>query len=305
MKIVIQARITGREPNAIDDLLVTAREVHGHGLDFSMPQLFDIDALTALTIVGREVPGLGVGTAVVPTYGRHPVVMAMQALATQAATGGRLTLGIGLSHKGMVEQVFGVPYARPAKHMRDYLEILISLLHEGHAEYAGDEYRSHTITPMRVAGADAPDVLVAAMGAEMLKVTGALADGTSLWMVGPKTVADHIVPLLTQSAESAGRPRPQVVVGLPISVTADPEAARTKAATVFGHYANMPSYSAMLEREGATEAADIAIVGDEEAVAAQIRHLTELGATCFRASVFGNREEHERTHELLGHLAKE
>ncbi len=304
MRIGIHAGLSGRGDNAIEELLTEARAAAEHGLDFWTPQMSDIDALTALAVVGREVPGLRVGTAVVPTYPRHPMVMAMQALTVQAATGGNLSLGIGLSHQVVIEGAYGIDFSKPVRHMREYLEILVPLLHEGRASYEGEELTARTFAPMKPAGSTPPPVLVAALGTQMLRLAGRLADGTALWMVGPRTVAEHIVPTITKAAEEAGRPAPQVLVGLPVSVTADPDAARQKAASAFGFYNNLPSYRAMLDREAAAGPADVAIVGDEEQVAAQLRHLGDVGATALSLPVFGSRDERARTLALLGELAK-
>lgn len=303
MRIGIHVSVSGRGDNAIDELTAAGRDGHDRGLELWVPQLTDLDALTALAVVGREIPGLPTGTAVVPTYTRHPMVMAMQALTVQAATGNHFTLGIGLSHQVVIEGAFGISFAKPVRHMREYLEILMPLLHDGQVSFEGEELTARTFAPMRVAGAKPPAVLVAALGTQMLKLAGRMADGTALWMVGPKTVATHVVPVITAAADAAGRPSPQVVVGLPASVTTNPDAARQKAASSFGFYNNLPSYRAMLDKEGAEGPADVAVVGDEETVAAQLSHLVDIGATGVVLSVFGSREERERTLGLLADLA--
>ena len=305
MRIGIHVALSGRADNAITELVDAARQAHEHGLDFWVPQLSDIDALTALAVVGHEVPGVRVGTAVVPTYPRHPMVMAMQALTVQAATGGNLVLGIGLSHQVVIEGAYGLDFSKPVRHMREYLEILMPLLHEGGVSFEGEELTARTFAPMRPAGASAPPVLVAALGSQMLNLAGRLADGTALWMVGPRTIADHIVPTITKAAETAGRPAPQVAVGLPVSVTNDVDGARTKAAAAFGFYNNLPSYRSMLDKEGAAGPADVAIVGDEDTVAAQLLQLRDIGATSLSLPVFGSGEERRRTIALLRELALE
>jgi 5,10-methylenetetrahydromethanopterin reductase len=304
MRVGIHAGPTGKGANAIDELLEPARLAAEHGLDFWAPQLFDVDTLTALAVVGREVAGLNIGTAVVPTYPRHPMVMAMQALTVQAATGGRLTLGIGLSHQMVVEGVYGLSYSTPVRHMREYLEILMPLLHSGTVQYSGKELTARTFSPMSPTGAATPPVVVAALGNQMLDLAGRLADGTALWMVGPKTLGEHIVPTITRAAEAAGRPAPRVIVGLPVSVTSDPEAARQAARRMFGFYDNLPSYRAMLDREGVGGPADVAVVGDEESVASQLRRLRDLGATHLSLPVFGSTLERQRTVEVLADLAR-
>jgi 5,10-methylenetetrahydromethanopterin reductase len=232
------------------------------------------------------------------------MVMAMQALTAQAACGNRLTLGIGLSHRVVIEGAYGLSFDKPIRHMREYLEILMPLLHTGAASFEGEELTARTFSPVRLAGAEAPPVIVAALGTQMLNLAGRMADGTALWMVGPKTVADHIVPTITKAAASAGRPAPRVVVGLPVSVTADPDAAREKAATAFGFYDSLPSYRAMLDKEGAAGPADVAVVGDEDTVAAALRRLGDIGATDLSLPVFGSREDRARTMALLSELAK-
>lgn len=305
MRIGIHGGVTGRRDNAIDELLDTARSTSEAGLDLWMGQVADLDALTALAVVGHSVPGLHLGTAVVPTYPRHPMVMAMQALTAQAACGNRLTLGIGLSHRVVIEGAYGLSFDKPIRHMREYLEILMPLLHTGAASFEGEELTARTFSPVRLAGAEAPPVIVAALGTQMLNLAGRMADGTALWMVGPKTVADHIVPTITKAAASAGRPAPRVVVGLPVSVTADPDAAREKAATAFGFYDSLPSYRAMLDKEGAAGPADVAVVGDEDTVAAALRRLGDIGATDLSLPVFGSREDRARTMALLSELAKD
>jgi 5,10-methylenetetrahydromethanopterin reductase len=303
MRIGIHAAVSGRGDNAIAELVDVAGSTSGRGLDFWIPQLSDIDALTALAVVGREVPDLPIGTAVVPTYSRHPLVMAMQALTVQAASGNRFTLGIGLSHQVVIEGAYGVSFAKPVRHMREYLEVLMPLLDNGEVSFEGEAVTARTFTAMRVAGAEPPPVLVAALGTQMLKLTGRMANGTALWMVGPKTVANHVVPTITSAAEAAGRPSPEIAVGLPACVTADPDAAREKAATAFGFYNNLPSYRAMLDKEGVAGPADVAIVGDEDSVAAQLTSLAEAGATSLILSVFGSRDDRERTLALLADLA--
>lgn len=304
MRIGIHGGPSGRGDNSIDEMIGTARKAADLGLNYWVPQLTDVDALTALAVIGREVPGLQVGTAVVPTYPRHPMVMAMQALTVQAATGGNLVLGIGLSHQVVIEGAFGISFSKPVRHMREYLEILMPLLHDGKAAFEGEELTARTFAPMRVAGASAPPVVVAALGTQMLNLAGRLADGTALWMVGERTIETHIVPTITKAAQAAGKPAPRVVVGLPVCVTADPDAARAKGAEAFGFYNNLPSYRAMLDKEGAEGPADVAIVGDEQAVSDALRRLFEVGTTELSLPVFGSKEERERTFALLSELAK-
>jgi F420-dependent oxidoreductase-like protein len=298
--------VGGGPKTTIDDVVGSIRSAADDGFASAwMSQIFGWDALTVLAVAGREVPGIELGTAVIPTYPRHPIVLAAQALTTSAATGGRLLLGIGLSHQIVIEGVFGLSFEKPARHMREYLSVLLPLLQGEQASFEGETLTGRTMGAVEAAGATPPPVLLAALAPRMLELAGARADGTVTWMTGPATIADHIGPSIRKAAEGAGKPPPRIAVGLPVSVTADVDAAREAAARTFAVYGQLPSYRAMLDREGAAGPADVAIVGDEEAVTAGIRRVFEAGGTEFSAACYGSREEIGRTRALLAELAKE
>ncbi|WP_113704844.1 TIGR03564 family F420-dependent LLM class oxidoreductase [Nonomuraea lactucae] len=254
---------------------------------------FGLDALTALAVAGHGTPGIELGTAVVPTYPRHPAALAQQAMTANAALGGRLALGVGLSHKVVVEDIYGYSYERPLRHMTEYLDVLLPLVRGERVRYQGETVKANI--GLSTPGAGLP-VLIAALAPRMLKLAGARTDGTVLWMTGPKTIASHVVPAITAAAEEAGRGRPRVVCTLPICVTDDPAAARARADEVFSVYGTLPSYRAMLDKEGAAGPGDVALVGDEESVRARIDELAEAGVTDFAAGVYSGRE---RTWEFL------
>ena len=290
-----------RDPSGPSPMTALREELQraaDHGFTSAwMSNIFGVDALTALAVAGNQVPGIEVGTAVVPTYPRHPAVLAQQARTVAAAVDGRLVLGIGLSHKVVIEDMFGYDFSRPVLHMREYLAVLLPLLDRQSVSFTGTTVRANvgltTPSPGRV------PVVVAALGTQMLHLAGAQADGTVLWMTGPATVRDHVVPVITAAAESAGRPGPRVVCILPVCVTDDPDAARERAARIFAIYGELPSYRAMLDREGATGPADVAIVGDEDAVSAQISALAEAGVTDFVAGEYTTGAEGARTRAFL------
>jgi len=289
-------------PPKLDVLLDGVRSAHARGFAAVwVAQTFGLDALTALALAGSQVPDIELATGVVPTFPRHPGMLAGQALTVQAATGNRLTLGIGLSHRPVVEGMWGYPWDKPARHLREYLEALVPALRGETLAYRGETITS--IGQIGVAGVAAPPVLVAALGEQTLRITGRLADGTVTWMVGLRTLADHTVPILTGAAEAAGRPAPRVAVGLPICVTADVDAARARANKSFAIYGQLPSYRAMLDREGAANPGDVAILGDEDAVRAGVTAIADAGGTDFAASVFGSPEEQARTTDLLAEMA--
>ncbi|MEV1168100.1 TIGR03564 family F420-dependent LLM class oxidoreductase [Nonomuraea sp. NPDC049784] len=258
------------------------------------------DALTSATVAGLAVPGLRLGTAVVTTYPRHPLALASQALTVQAATGNRLTLGIGPGHKQQVETALGMNFDRPARHIREYLSALIPLLHGEPVEFDGEFL--HVTGQIRTPGAQPPSVLLAALGRVMLRTAGELADGTVTVWTGVRTIAAHIVPLITAAAEAAGRPVPQVVVNLPIAITDDPDGARSWVAEHFGASRRVPSYRALFEREGVGGAEDVVVVGDERQVEKELRRFADAGATEFIAVPFGSEQQITRTLTVLGDL---
>jgi 5,10-methylenetetrahydromethanopterin reductase len=283
---------------SIDDVVADARAAEGDGFSmYALPQIFALDAMGVLAVVGREIPRIALATGVVPTYGRHPLTMAQQALTVQAASGNRFVLGIGLSHQLVIEGMFGLSFEKPVRHMREYLAVLMPLLHEGKASCKGETIS--TEASLGVEPRVAPPVLVAALGEQMLKLAGTVTDGTVTWMTGPATLASHTVPVITAAAEAAGRPAPQIVTSLPVCVTSDIDAARERAARDFQVYGFLPSYRAMLDREGAEGPADVALVGDEATVEKQVRALADAGVTEYVASIFGNRDERAVTRALL------
>ena len=217
-------------------------------------QIFGPDALTLLAVAGSRVPGIGLGTGVVPVYPRHPMMLAQQALTVQAATDNRLLLGIGLSHQVVVEGMWGLSYERPAAYMKEYLASLMPLLHGEAVRCEGERVTTNAFAPLEIADVEPPPVLVAALGDTMLKLAGRVADGTITWMTGTGTIEGHIAPTISAAAEAAGRPSPRVVVSLPIAVTADHEAARDRMNEAFAIYPNLPAYKAMLDKEGAAVA---------------------------------------------------
>jgi 5,10-methylenetetrahydromethanopterin reductase len=272
-----------------------------------VPQVFGVEALTAIAIAGREVPGIELGTAVVPTYPRHPLVLAGEALTTSAAVGaGRLHLGIGLSHQLVIEGMLGMASEKPALHMREYLSALRPALEGRPVDVKGETLRASTIMgPITVDDAWPVPVLVAALGPALLRVAGELADGTLTWMAAPGVVGQRIAPSITAAAEAAGRPRPRVGVGLPVAVTDDVPGVLERAATTFAVYGTLPSYKRLLDEAGLDGPAGVVIAGDEDEVTARIRALADVGATEFLASPVGGRAVRQETLRVLGALSRE
>ena len=281
-----------------------AEDAEQQGFDsFWLPQVFGADVLTVIALAGQRTNRIELGVAVVPTFPRHPVVLAQQALTAQTATGGRFTLGIGVSHQSTIEDWLGLSYDKPARHIREYLSVLRPLLNEEGVDFHGREFRVNGA--LQVPDAMPCPVLVAALGPVMLGIAGELADGTITWMAGVKTVESHIVPRIRAAAAGAGRPEPRVCVGVPVAVTDNAEGARERAARLLHSYGLLPSYRRMLDMEGVQGPADVAVVGNEADVEKQLRSFADAGATDILATVFpvdASPTSVERTNSLLQSL---
>lgn len=294
MKIGIFDQVDDIEQTAAD-LRAAARD----GIDsYWLTQAFGTDTLTVIGAVARDLPNLRVGTAVVPVYPRHPMALAQQALTTNQLVDGRLALGIGPSHPSVVEPCWGMSYDRPARYMREYLEALTGALTQ-RVRFKGEVLTARG--NLDIPGAPVPPVLVAALGPRMLEITGALADGTITWMVGPRTLRELTIPTIQEAAAKAGRPAPEIIVALPVCVTDDAPAALAAAEAELEWYGTLPSYRAMLDREGCETPGQMALIGDADTVAAKISAFADLGVTTFAAKLVGTPDERTATHTLLTH----
>lgn len=262
------------------------------------------DALTAVSLIGSHTESIELGTAVVPSYPRHPIAMAQQAMTSQVATQGRLALGIGPSHQGNVEDSWGLSYERPAHHVREYLSILNPLIHEGKVQFSGEMYVVNT--QIDVPETSSFPILISALAPAMLRVAGELADGTITWMAGISAIEKHIAPRINKAAREAGRNMPRICVGLPICVTDDRAAAFEQAAVTFQRYGTLVNYRRILNVESVDGPADVSVIGNEKEVEEKLRGFADAGVTDFLAAVYpvGDRPEEisKRTRDLLANL---
>ncbi|MFE3191839.1 TIGR03564 family F420-dependent LLM class oxidoreductase [Nocardia sp. NPDC059240] len=288
--------------NYVDAIVDQARVVHELGVgSVWFGQRMDYDSPALAGIVGREVPGLQVGTSAIPVVGRHPLIVAAQAQTAQAATHGRYHLGVALG-SALVAGAFGAPFDRPIARLREFLTAITQLLDTGTAEFHGELLAAAPPWPTALPGAQPrTPVLVAAMGPQALRVTGELADGILPFLAGPKGLAGTIVPAITRASART----PRVVAFVPAVVTADVDAARAQALERLAFYEQIPSYRRVIDLEGASRAGELALIGDEETVAAGIRRYYEAGATevvLVSTDLTGPADEH-RTWSLAGELA--
>jgi F420-dependent oxidoreductase-like protein len=280
-----------RRGDLLSDFVESAREIERAGLDsVYLTQAFAFDALTTLAVIGRAGVALELGTAVVPTYPRHPLALAEQALTVQVATGGRLVLGIGPSHRSMMEPVYGVSFTDVPAHVEQYLVALSGAMEPGKP-------------PLVVDGATRCPVLLGALGPKMLRIAGTLADGTITARAGQRTLATHIVPKLTEAAAKAGRPVPRVAACVPFCLTNEVDGARRRINEEYASSSGLPSYVRMLAMEGVGETADMSIIGDEAECERKVRALFDVGVTDFLARLVGTDDECRRGLAFLGALA--
>lgn len=261
------------------------------------------DVLTLLAVAGQATTTIELGPAIVPAYPRHPSALAVQALGVHEALAGRLTLGVGLSHRKVVERHLGLDYRDPATFMDDYLAILRALLSSGAVDHDGPRLRCRLRLDVERTTGSPPPVMLAALGPRMLRLAGRAADGVMTWMAGPGTLEAHVVPALTAAAGAAGRPAPRVLASFPTMLTSDTDAARhaarDRADAEFGAYGRLPAYRAVLAREGAGRVADVALVGDEATLGDQFRRLRDSGVTDLQVTPFGDADAIDRTLEYV------
>jgi 5,10-methylenetetrahydromethanopterin reductase len=300
MRIGVMIGATDGPDGTIEGIIKLAQEVEAKGFDnLWMANIFGLDAISALSIVGQATSKIGLGTAVTPTYPRHPTAIAQQALTAGAASGGRFTLGIGLSHQVVIEGMLGMSYDKPARHMKEYLSILVPLMAGETVSFAGEQYNINNVT-LKMPGQQTVPLLVAALGPAMLKLTGHLADGTVTWMTGPNTLESYIIPSINKSAADSGKPDAIIAAGFPIVLTDKPEEARAVIAKELQVYGMLPSYRSMLDKEGVEGPAELAMAGGETELRGKIQQLRDIGVTDFCASIVASdAETHQRTMEFL------
>lgn len=267
--------------NSVDDVVAQASSAYEAGVrHIWLAQQYEFDAIALAAVVGTAVPGLGVGTSVVPVNPRHPLIVASLAQTAQAATHGNFTLGLGLGAHVLEQEAFGIEPANTITRLREHLTVLRGVFDDGAVNFTGTEI---TARPpewgVRLPGGTPVPVVVAAMGPKALQVTGELADGTIPYLAGPRAIEQYILPTVAKAAADAGRPAPRVVAMVPALVTDDADAGRAAAAEELGFYDTIPSYQKIIAREGVAGAAELAVVGTHDEVVRGLSAYRDAGAT--------------------------
>ena len=288
----------------IDDIAAHAAAAEADGFaHYWINQSFGSpDALTALAVIGRATDRIELGTAVVPTFPRHPLQLATQALTVQEIIANRLTLGLGLAHKPTVEATLGIPFEHPAQHMAEYLDVLVPMMEERTADATGDHWSAHFEGFAGLAAATAPGLLLAAMGPRMLELAATRADGTILWLAGPTTIRDHIAPHL-EAARPDGAPPARIVASMPLCVTDRADEVREMVDAMLDGYNDLPSYRGVMDRDGSGGPGGASIIGSESEVRDAVEEFAEAGCTDFAPVEFTlTDEESAATRALLRSL---
>jgi F420-dependent oxidoreductase-like protein len=266
--------------NAVDDAVSQASTAFDRGVGHVwLGQRFDVDALTLAAVIASAVPGLGVGTAIVPINPRHPLLVAAAAQTAQAAAHGNFSLGIGPGGNALQQRAFGILPGKEIAFLREYLTVLRSIRDDGTVDFHGQELVASPPLSPAVAGGVPFPIYVAALGPRALRVAGELADGTLSYLAGPRTIEEFIAPTIAQAATGAGRPPPRIIASIPVAVTNQPDAARAEAAKILGFYDQFPSYQKVMAREGVNRAADLAVIGNPDEVIGQLLGYRAAGAT--------------------------
>lgn len=265
----------------VDDTVAQSRLARDAGVrQVWLGQQLDLDAIALAGTIGASVPGLSVGTSVVPINPRHPVVVAAAAQTAQSAARGHFSLGLGLG-VAIVEQIaFGVPTDHVAQRLREYLTVLRAIRDEGTVDFHGTYLTAvdPQVMPVALPSATPYPIYVAAMGPKALRVTGELADGT-LPYAGPRTLTEVIVPAITAAASAAGRPHPRVFGLVNVAITDDVDSARATATEALAMYDQVPSYQRVTSREGVSSVADLALIGSAQYVEKGLARYRDAGVT--------------------------
>lgn len=304
MQISIFGSLSGFK-SPVDDTVAYLAQLREEGFRRAwfaqMP--YEPDLLTVLTVGLREVDGIEAGTGVLPIQNQHPMLLAQRALTISQMSGGRLLLGLGMTHQAVTEGMWGIPWDKPVRRLGEYLDGLLPLLNGEKADAGGETVT--TRGALMIPGAPTPPVYIAALGPKLLQIAGRRSSGTVTWMTGPKTLAGHVSPTLRQAAAAdAGRAAAvRVVAAIPVSVTDDVDGARKQAAEQFAIYGHLPSYRAMLDREGYAGPEDVAIIGDEQTVRDRLAEIEAAGVDEYVGVTFDpSAEGRARTRAVLKKL---
>ena len=270
-----------------------------------------LDSMTCFAAAAASTSSIKLGTSIVPTYPRHPLVAVQQAQVVAQLAPGRFRLGVGPSHRPTIESM-GIEFDAPLAHLREYIQILKSVLQTGAVDFDGEHYSAHATIP----GPLDVQVMASALRKGSFELCGAEADGAISWICPSSYLRDVALPAMEKGAREASRPVPPLIAHAPVCVHENPDEVRAALRQQFGH-PGLPFYQNMLIEAGYPEAKEgvwsdamidgVAIWGDEETVAQGIQELLDMGAKEVLASPVTAGPDPaaslERTTKLLGQAA--
>lgn len=290
-------------PRAPSDVIADAVAAEEAGFAAAWCNHFSrhMDSLTMLAAAACATSRIELGVGVIPTYPRHPVAMAQAAVTVQELASGRLVLGVGVSHRVVIEAMHGLDYSSQLGHLREYLSILNALFNDGYCSFKGEHYQVRAV--IQFPGTRPVPVVVGAVGPAMCRLGGELSDGVNTWMAGPRYIERVVAPMASEGAEASGRSSPRIVAGIPVTLDANRDRAREVAASTFAMYGMLPNYRRMMDRAGVDGPADVVIAGDESTVRSGLQAFLDAGATDVWAVPFDTGNGTAATMDLLADLS--
>jgi F420-dependent oxidoreductase-like protein len=241
-----------------------------------------LDGLTLFAAAARRTERILLGTCIVPTFPRHPIVTVQQVQVIAQLAPNRFRLGLGPSHRPTMETMFGIDFDRPLGHLTEYLRVVKDLLHQGEVDFAGERFNAKA----RIAAPTPVPILISALRPRSYELAGAETDGAISWVSPYAYLRERALPALRAGAERAGRLVPPLIAHAPVAVHEDRAAVREASLRQVAHYPRTPFYQRMFAAAGYPEAAEgtwsdgmldaVIISGDESAVAGRLREVLEF-----------------------------
>lgn len=241
------------------------------------------DTLTIFAAAAMRTTSIRLGTSIIPTYPRHPLAMAQQALVLGDLAPGRLRLGIGTSHRPTIEGIYGIPMASPLEHLREYVAVLRAALWEGKIDYHGHFYTIKTTLPRP----PRTPILISALREGAFQLAGEVADGAISWMCPIPYLLEKAFPALRAGASKTGRPVPPLVAHIPVALSQHRQAVLSAARRQISRYGHLPFYAGMFADAGFPVSPDgtmsdalidsLVVSGDEAAIADRLTDLLAMG----------------------------
>jgi F420-dependent oxidoreductase-like protein len=242
------------------------------------------DVLTIFAAAAIKTSIVRLGTAIIPTYPRHPVVLAQEVLALHDIAPGRLRLGIGPSHRAIVEDIYGLPQTTPLVHLREYVKVLHSILWDGKVDHHGEFFNIVVEFPRTT---QIP-VLISTLGKKAFQLAGEIADGALSWMCPVPYLLYTGIPLLRKAATVNGRSNPPPLVAhVPVALSQDRDSVMAAGHKMFEMYSKLPFYAKMFADAGFQLTLDkkvtdefvnnMIISGNEDTISTSLTNLLDAG----------------------------